>query len=66
MSEFEKVFGEGSNDWETDKLIAKIRNDFLSEITKHIPLGSAMSDPHCVLFAIYKILEKKKKKKNKK
>ena len=62
MSKFEKIFGEGSSNWETDKLIAKIRNDFLDEITKHIPLSSAMSDPHCVLFAIYKILEEKTKK----
>ena len=57
-SEFEKVFGT------TDKImdmIATIRDMPEWDITKYIPAESAIADPECVLFAIYKYIQEGRK-----
>ena len=61
LSEYEKVFGEGTaREEDIYRDLGTIRNDFDEELTKFIPKDSLMS-PSCCLFAIYKILEKGKK-----
>ena len=60
MSEFEKVFG---NLTETYELIAFIRDSDIWNVQDYINDTSAASSPECVLFALYKHLEKTQKQK---
>lgn len=70
MSPFEEVFGRlphsfpTSEEYEDDLsyFIAKIRDDHLELLKKYNEWSSIMSDPTCVLYAIYKALDELQQK----
>ena len=65
MSPFEEIFGKLPHSFPTNEelhddlvdFIAKIRDDHLELLKQYNEWSSLMSDPSCVLYAIYKALE---------
>jgi hypothetical protein len=57
MTEFEKVFWEGSLEYDYPELLAVLRDRYYEEMLKYSSEAELILSPYFVMFAIAKILE---------